>query len=495
MTVTLTKSEYLQYLKHPAWPWLKKHEPDLLPPEDETMQALFAAGNAFEAYAQQLFPDAAVLGFENYEGYRELPERTREALAAGAPAIAQGRFAVDGFTCIVDVLECSQDGSYHLYEIKASTKVKDEHLDDLAFQTIVLERAGFRVASITVIHVASSYVRAGEIDPSALTKQRDVTADVRARTHTTEAAMHDALSVVRQPQRPDLSPRYASNRGFREWLTVYRHIYPAADSAAYRIYEMPGISAALIGQLEDRAVHDVAALDSTTKLTDKQQRFMNLVHGNAPVIDRDAIRSFLASFTYPLYFLDFETLGEVIPPFDGLRPYQQLPFQYSLHILYEDGTLTHRDYLHEESSMPTTPLAEQLAADVSTDGTVLAWNAQFEKRCNELLAAFEPECSQALMRANERVVDLMTPFAKGWYLDPRLYGSASIKAVLPVLAPDLTYDDLSISAGDQAQRVWKQVVIDGEMQERRAQVLDDLRAYCALDTYAMVRILQALQSL
>ena len=216
----------------------------------------------------------------------------------------------------------------------------------------------------------------------------------------------------------------------------------------------------------------------------------------APTIDREAIKQFLDGLQYPLYFLDYETLMSLIPYFDGLRPYQQVPFQYSLHLLQTpDASLEHKEYLHQENSSPSRPLTEQLLADICTEGTVLVWYEGFEKSRNTELGNMIPEYKHAMESLNGRVVDLMTPFKEKWYDDPRFEGSASIKKVLPVLCPELSYKTLGIQEGASAQRLWMEAILDGTRDGEKQQILSDLLEYCKLDTLAMVEIFNKLRNI
>ncbi|MDZ7726245.1 MAG: DUF2779 domain-containing protein [Candidatus Campbellbacteria bacterium] len=489
----LSKSDYLQYLKHPAWVWLKKHDKSKLPPVDEDLQARFDDGNLFESYANQLFPHATKLEWNDYSDYKLLPQKTMEALREGAFVIQQGRFEAGDITCIVDVLEHVESNVYNLYEIKASTQAKPEHVEDLAFQTIVLERCGLEIKNTRVIHVDNTYIRKGEISVEGLTATTDITEKVKAQIPITESGIEDALSVISQPDMPDPSPRYASSRGFQEWMDVFRYLYPDTDK--HSIYNLPGIRPKLIAQLEDAGIEFIHDIPEEYPLGDKSLQYIKLLEEEESR-DANEIRNFLQSFQYPLYFLDYETYGSVIPPFDGMRPYQQIPFQYSLHrIDAPDAEVVHTDYLHTESSNPASAIVSRLKEDIGSTGAVVVWNESFEKTCNSLLADMVPEESEFLHDLNDRVVDLMVPFSKKWFEHRDFLGSASIKAVLPVLVPELSYKELEVSDGGTAQRLWAQTILRGENDNRQEQVLEDLRAYCELDTLAMVKIWRILQGL
>lgn len=445
----ISKSDYMMFLRHPSWLWLKKNDPKKLPPVDENTQAMFDAGHQFEPYAESLFPEGMTLGFSDYSEYLSLPQRTQDAIASGTPVLFQPRFEWQDFTCICDILNFVGDGGVDLYEIKASTSVKVDHELDLAFQTAVLEGAGLKVRNIYVIHVNNKYVRNGPIEPDKITHTEEVTDKVRARAETTAKYMPMAMTIAKQPMMPDPDPDLAKLGSKKDWLQVYANIVPQTP----KLYP-PDV---------------------------------------APKIQHDEIKQFLEGLKYPLYFLDYETMSGLIPYFDGHRPYQQVPFQYSLHIIREPGAdIDHHEFLHRENSDPVRPLTEQLIQDMGTEGTVLVWYESFEKSRNTELGDMLPEYKEAMEAINDRVVDLIIPFKSKWYDDPRCEGSASIKQVLPVLCPELSYKRLGVQEGGSAQRLWMEAVLDDKRADQKEQILADLIEYCKLDTLAMVEIYRKL---
>lgn len=450
--MTISKSDYMMFLRHPAWLWLKKNDPKKLPPVDENTQAMFDAGHQFEPYAESQFPEGLTLGFSDYSEYLSLPQRTQDAITSGAPVLFQPSFEWQDFTCICDIVSFAGDGEVDLYEIKASTSAKVEHEFDLAFQTAVLEGTGLKVRDIYVIHVNNQYVRNGTIEADKITHTENVTDKVRKRSEATAKYMPLALATAKQKTIPDPSPDLAKLGSKKSWLQVYEAIVPQTPK------EYPA---------------DVA-----------------------PVIQHNEIKNFLDRLKYPLYFLDYETLMSLVPYFDGHRSYQQVPFQYSLHILQSpDAELEWREYLHRDNSDPARPLTEQLIKDIGDSGTVLVWYEGFEKARNTELGEMLPEYQEAMEAINDRVIDLMLPFKNKWYDDPRFEGSASIKQVLPVLCPELSYKGLGIQEGGSAQRLWMEAVLDSKRADQKDQILADLIEYCKLDTLAMVEIYKKLREL
>ena len=446
----ISKTEYMMFLKHPAWIWIKKNDPKKIPPFDENTQAILDAGHRFEPYAESLFPEGASLGFDSYEDYLSLPQRTQDAIKRGDQVLFQPRFEWENFTCICDIVSFVGEKEVDLYEIKATNSVKTEHEFDLAYQTAVLEGAGLAVRKIHVIHADKQYVKDGPIDSKKITKIVDVTKKVRSKRETTAKYMPMALDVAGQKKMPDPSPDLAKLGSKYDWLKIYANIVP-----------------------------------QTPKVWPEE---------TVPEIQGDKIKGFLDDLKYPLYFLDYETLMSLIPYFDGQRPYQQVPFQYSLHILNSpDSKLEWREYLHRENTDPSRPLTERLIKDIGTQGSILVWYEKFEKTRNSELGDMLPEYKQAMEAINDRIVDLIIPFRQKWYDDPRFEGSASIKQVLPILCPHLSYKELGIQEGGSAQRLWMEAILDEKRVYQKDQILADLIEYCKLDTLAMVEIYKKLK--
>lgn len=491
----LSKSDYMMFLKHPAWLWLKKHNPEKLPPIDANVQAIFDAGHAFEAYAEARFPEGVKLGFNGFTEYRALTARTQSTLNDNAKTIFQGRVEADELTCIFDILDRTGKNTFDLYEVKSSTKDKPEHIDDLAFQKIVLERAGLAIEKISVIVVNNTYTLHGNIEAKAITQIIELTEKVTAKLAETEQKIKQALTVMKSSERPDISPRHAQQQYLKEWLEIFYTLKLNTD--AYNIYQINPPNNDLIGELEDQGIELIKHIPDRFEFDNaKHRRQVELTRLEKPVIQLEQIRTFLKSFQFPLYFFDYETIGGIIPPMNEMRPFQQLPMEYSLHILREpDGELEHREFLHFDTTNPGPPLVTQLREDFGEIGTILVWNEKFEKQCNLDLGEMFPEHRAFMKSLNTRIIDLMLPFSAHWYEDYRFFGSASIKKILPVLVPKLSYATLNIQEGQTAQRLWMETVLNGKYADRREQIKKDLLHYCELDTLAMVRIYEQLLEL
>ena len=479
------------FLKHPAWLWLKKHDKNKLPEPDSQLQALFDAGHLFEEYAEKLFPNAIKLGFQTYDDYLNLPFKTQQFLEQGTKTIFQGRLKVNNITCIFDVLDKVGTNEYDLIEIKSSSSAKVEHEYDLAFQLHVLESSGLKIRNIKVLHVNSDFIRKGELDPKEFIATTDITQNVRALEAETKQNIKKAFGVIESSEVPSMSPRYAGFGALKEWLDIYKSIN--GELGSHHIYNIASPNALTLGQLEDLHIEHMKDIPEDFNLKPKQLWQVNAHKTGQRHMNVAKIKEFISSLEFPLYFLDYETLMGIIPPFDGLKPYQQLPFQYSLHILETPKSkLLHKGYLHTENSDPTLPLVKQLEKDIRSKGTVIVWNKSFEKSCNDLIGRLQPDYSKFLISVNEHIKDLMLPFAKGWFVDKEFLGSASLKKVMPVLVDTLSYHDLDIREGGSAQALWMETFLNGGNKELKAKITKDLLEYCKLDTLAMVEIYKLL---
>jgi hypothetical protein len=224
-------------------------------------------------------------------------------------------------------------------------------------------------------------------------------------------------------------------------------------------------------------------------LSASQQLQVNAIKHGHRHTDTSALRTWLADLRHPLHHLDFETFNPAIPPFDRTRPYQQIPFQYSIHVQHARGAAPeHREHLADGHGDPRAELVRRLLEDIGPDGDILAYNAGFEKKVLQDLALVFPDHAPALLRIIGRIKDLRSPFQWGWYVVPAMNGRTSIKVVLPALVPSLGYADLEIQEGGTASGLFHQVV-EGRYAGDQARLRHDLLAYCGRDTYAMVKVL------
>lgn len=488
----LSKSDYMLFLKHPAWLWLRKHDPDFLPTPDENSQAIIDEGREFEKLAEQIFPDAIHLDRSSYADMQEWADETRALLDQGVDTILQAAFVYDGFLCIADAI--TKDGdAYTLTEIKATTSPSKEHICDLAFQKTVIEWSGFPIKTAQVLHANKEYLRSGDISLENIVAFTDVTEKVNKEVLATSGRMREAAKTAALETMPNDSLRFAGLGAAGEYREIFHKLHP--NIPEYSIYDLASNKGAgtdkLIGSLEDSDIKMIVDIPDSTKLQKHQQDQVRVTKLDEAIIDKESIKNFLNDIEFPAYFLDYESINHIFPPFDHTFPYQQVVFQYSLHIMDESDTLTHTEYLHDTNTNPAESIIEHLQKDIGSKGSIIVWNKTFECSRHNDYAKLYPTHAPFFEDLNERTVDLADIFSKRMYLDKALKGKYSIKKVLPLLCPELSYTELGIKEGLTASRSWREAIVDGTRLDKD-QILADLREYCGLDTYAMVAIYQRL---
>ena len=479
----LTKTTYLAYTQCPKQFWLEEYQGELAAPPEPAAQRRLRAGQEVDKLARKQFSNGRLIP------YRPHPEAmaplTSQAIADGAETLFQATFTVDDLLVKVDILTKTEAG-WHLIEVKSRTKYKeDEHLPDVAFQAFTLQQAGLTIAQASLMHLNSD---CRYPDLSNLFALTDVTEPVKAHLAQVETDIVAMRQIIAQTE---AMPVVGIGRHCVKPTECPFHAHCWQGITGKTIYEIPYLKRPLEAQLEADGIQYVTDIPAGFALRDKRATaFVETIQQRQIAADHDAIQSELDGLVYPLYFFDFETIDYAIPAFADCKPYQQAPFQYSCHILEADGTLTHRDYLHTDAEDPRRPLTEALLNDIDDTGSVIVYFATFERgRLRELAEAF-PEHAPRLMDMVDRLWDQLDIFKKH-YRDHRFGGSNSLKSVLPVIVPELSYKLLEVQNGTQAQVMWEAMIGEGETAVKD-QVIQQLRDYCHLDTLAMVEIHRAL---
>ena len=395
---------------------------------------------------------------------------------------------LDGLSSRADFLTKDEaTGLWDLREVKSSTSVKEEHLVDVAFQRICFEKAGIKIGKTFLIHLNNQYVREGDIDLEKLFISKDITQEVLDHLPAARKQIEECKKVIAGTTAPD------------QLLIQKCHDPKKCDYLGYYFHGFPEV----YGMVETFPDEHLKALlvRGVLDYTKLSQKLLDRVGFVPPVsfekIDREGIGKELEKLIYPLYFFDYETYQESIPPFDGTRPYQQLPFQYSLHIQKEkDGPIEHKEFLARSFINPMPELLSQLKQDIDPTGHILVWNKSFEKSRNEEMAKMYPEYTQFLSDINERMFDLMPlfKFKRQLYLHSEFGKSVSLKKVLPVICPELSYDSLEIQEGGTASASWPILTSDATSEAEKTRLANAMLEYCGRDTEAMVEILKHLVS-
>lgn len=513
MKTRLSKSRYTKYCQCPKNMWLAVNEPDLAP-IDAALEARFAEGNLIGDLAMGLFgPYVEVTAIkDNKLDLETMIARTAELMAdPTCNVICEASFNVENGDrtdyCAVDILR-RKLGGWAIYEVKSSTShIGDEitkpekfrkYAVDIAYQKYVLESAGVNVTGTYLVTLNSDYVRKGDLDINELFNVLDLSnlvAEEYAKVPGQSKHAHKVLALESAPDR-DLGMHCTDpySCSFWDYCTSQKGLDLKNDNqTVFSLYRM-----GMAKKLECFNGGIVTFKDALTlKLTKMQQMQVNCSLNGTEYLDPKGIKGFLDKITYPLYFLDFESMMPGLPQYDGTRPYMQVCFQYSLHYIeHEGGELKHVGYLApSDGKDPRRPLAEALCRDIPEDVCIMAYNDPFEKtRIKEMAEAF-PDLAAHLMNIHANIVDLLIPFRSGHYYTPAMGGSFSIKSVLPALFPgyeELDYHNLStlVQNGGDAMSIFprmKDMSVEDEREARQA-----LLEYCKLDTLAMVRIWEKL---
>lgn len=486
----LSKSRYVQGIQCPKILWLRMNEPEEAAADDDQALRRFEIGRRVGEWAQKLFPEGVLVA----EGHTELEAaktRTREYVEAGAPAIFEATVDYHSVLCRADIFKRVNGGKdlWDIYEVKSSTAVKPQYIPDLAVQRYCFEGAGYPIRRTFLMHVDNTYVRNGDIEPDKLLTAEDVTDEVTKEMEGIEEKIEELLEAMNGAECPAIETGAQCKKPYA--CAFYEYCNEPAEK--YSIYDLhrghravPTLEASGIAFLKD--VPD----DFSLSYHHRQQVLTSKT--KQPAVNREAIREHLDMLVYPLYFFDFETAGCGIPLFDNSRPYQQAPFQFSLHIQQKPGgPCEHVEFLSKGSADPREELVKAMLTNLGTEGSIIAYVAGFEQSKIAELARDFPHYQTRLEALLPRFWDLHTPFRRGDYAHYDFRNSTSLKAVLPVLAPSLSYHELDIREGATAS-LKAELWYGGEMEAREwEKTCDDLLKYCKLDTWAMVEILKVLQ--
>jgi hypothetical protein len=480
----LSKSLILKGLQCQKALWLKKNPPDFELPPKPDLQALFRAGTEVGILAQQLFPGGVEVPFEGLS-FAEQLARTRQLINSGAQVIYEASFSFSAIFVKVDILVRDGD-AWQIHEVKMGTKVKDVNLDDVAVQHYVLNGCGLSVSKSFLVHIDNSYVRQGDIEVDKLFASEDISQQVLSRLQGMPEVVQELRATLREPAEPTLDIGLHCNDPYECDFIPYCWQHIPEDS----IFDLRGRG---IDKFELYRQGIVRLVDAPLDQLNGTQRFQaEATLERKDVTDREAVREFVDSLWYPLCHLDFETFDTPIPPFNGVRPYQKIPFQYSLHIQRQAGAEPeHYEYLAPPNVDPRRELIEQLLAAIPADACILTYNQAFEKSVLRELAKLFPDLAEAIEVRIANVRDLMLPFKRRDVYRWPMRGSYSIKQVLPALVPELSYAGMEIADGRAAMQAYREMcsLEPGEDLERlRIAMLE----YCRLDTLAMVRILEVL---
>ncbi|MBR2676482.1 MAG: DUF2779 domain-containing protein [Solobacterium sp.] len=488
MPFTLSKTRYCNAVQCPKMLWLKQYKPEVF--DDSVMnEAVLQTGNEVGDLAMGLFGDFTEVPYGNPS---EMIHTTEELIRRKTPVICEASFSYDGLFCSVDILKNLGRKQVELYEVKSSTAIHDIYIDDVSYQVYVLTQLGCQVKRACLVHLNREYVRIGELNLKELFTFEDLTEIAVGNHHSVEENIESFRRYMRKRKEPE------QNLGAQCFSPYGCGFWPYCSKALPKpnVFDLKRTQLNTKTKLYDQGLVSYEDLHASGALGKQAAMQVSYELEDLPDrINRESIRQYLQDITYPLYFLDFESFQPAVPLYDYSSPYDQIPFQYSLHYQKkQNGKLYHKEYLAYPYKDPRRGLAEQLCKDIPDDVCVLAYSMTFEKSRIKELAELFPDLSRHLMSIHDNIKDLIVPFQQNWYNNKAMQGSYSIKYVLPALFPgdpELDYQNLEgVHNGREASDTFKLMSsMDPKALEEARQ---HLLKYCELDTYAMVKVLQKL---
>jgi hypothetical protein len=478
----LSKSKIISLLQCEKKLWMSSYKKDDASHE-LVVSSRMESGTTLGTLARELFPGGSLV--ENFDP-SSAEVRTKLLLQKKAGPIYEAMFIYNDIQVFIDILVPEKDG-YHLIEIKSSTKVRDQHIIDAAIQTWVAKKAGLKINRTSVGCINNLFVYPGGGDYDGLFYLTDVTNDVSKYSSATKDWIKSARETLSKPE-PSIpmgshckAPYRCEFEDYCKSLTPNLPIYPLRDLRLKKSKQE---------ELESRGYTDL--LEVPINLIDdpkKVKLHQSILSGENYVSDN--AKKEIEAIAYPRYYLDFETIASAIPIWPGTAPYAQIPFQWSCHIEHSDGDIEHKEFLAEPNEDPQEACMKSLMNLFHgfKNGSMIAYNAGFEKKVLHNLASLYPE-SQALFNGIcNKTYDLL-PFCRSNFYNRDMHGSWSIKHVLPAIAPDLNYQALEIADGQMAQTAFVKMCVEGLSGDEIVKLRSDLLKYCKLDTLAMVKIVR-----
>ena len=487
--MSLSKSKYCMAVQCDKMLWLDKNKPDKRTPSHN--DSVLENGIKVGILARSLFDNRVDIEFNN--DLSVMINDTIIALSQDKVNVSEASFDYNGNFCSVDILKKDGD-EYEIYEVKSSTDVDDIYVDDVSYQYYVLNGLGMKVRKCYVIYINNKYVRQGKLDLTELFNIKDVTEDVIARQKSVQKKITEVNEYM---QREGEEIKDLGIYCFRPYECPYFQ-YCSSHLVKNNIFDLKGMNVKTKLDLYRKGLYRFKDLLNENIPDNYKEQIQYELFDLGDKIIAEKIKAFLSTLYFPMYYLDFETFQESIPSFDNQRPYEQIPFQYSLHVLKDrDAELEHYEYLAQDGIDPRRELALRLVNDIPQDVCVLAYGMKFEKTIIKKLASMYPDLEKHLLNINDNMKDLMDPFKNRDYYNKAMQGYYSIKYVLPALYPNdpaLNYHNLKmIHKGDEASAAF--LSLSSQTEEDKEIIRHNLLKYCELDTYAMVKIWKKLDSI
>lgn len=484
----LSKSTFIRGWQCLKSLYLYRNFVHLRDPLSAERQAVFSRGSNVGVLARKLFPGGKDATMPGLNKFAASVERTKQLIDLGVEVIYEAAFQHRKVLAVMDIM-VKRDGKWYAYEVKSSLRISAAFQLDAALQYYVITNSGIPLEDISIVHINSSYVRNGALDLNGLFNTVSVKADALRAQPVVEERIASAVSVLESTITPDIqigehcfSPYVCDFKGHC-WSHIPR------DS----VFEISGVSRQQQFELFNSGIVRITDVPDTHTLERPARMHVDSFKARQPVVDVKGLKAFLGKLKYPLYFMDFETFMPAVPLFEKTKPYQHLPFQYSLH--YRESAASepkHKYFLGEAGLDPRKEFLEKLLKDTEAPGDLLVYDDLMERNVLNGLAADFPAYASEIKERLSRIRDLAVPFQQRLYYHPAMKGSHSIKNVLPALVPGFNYDSMAIGNGNVAMTAYEQLHRETDL-FAIAETRDALLEYCMMDTLAMVKLLEVLE--
>jgi len=482
----LSKSRFLAGLQCHLRLWLQCYDRDLAVEVSPAQQAVFDSGHEVGKLATRLYPDGVLIK-EDHLHHNEAVRSTLEAMQnPDVKAIYEAAFFYDDVRIRVDILKRTGNEHWDLVEVKSSTKVKDVYYPDVAVQYYVLEGCGLKINRAGILHINNRYIYDGlQLDLKAFFVYKDLADQVKSMQKEIAENLAGLKTMLANSDAPAIIPSRHCSRPYD--CEFWDHC--TQDMPEFWVFNINGIAQARLDQLARLGIAKIPDIPDTFPLSEIQNRIrISVIHQQHFISDE--LEAELNKMQYPIHFLDFETVAPAIPRYAGTRPYQTIPFQWSDHIGYQDGHLTHGEYLCSEDKDPREEFTQTLLKALETEGSIVIYTSYETAVLNSLIAHL-PRYTDELKSVIERLIDLHAIIRNNYY-HPKFYGSFSLKNVLPALLPEMSYAKLAIQDGIQAALEYLRMMDPSTASEEKERIRKNLLTYCGQDTLAMVKIREVL---
>lgn len=484
----LTKTRYVDTISCSLKLWLYKNMSHKAVKPSLSDQINMKQGTQVGILATEMFDGVLISDINKAMAAK----KTMKLLMTGAKYIFEATFIFNENLVQVDILELNEDGTYNLMEVKSSNSVKKNHYIDVAFQKWVLEQSGLTIKKCYLMHLNKDYVRGNKLELPEFFKKEDITEDLTVHYGEVPANVEENIAILKLKTAPKCD--VGTQCKYPHKCPFYDHCHEDINKDS--VQKLSRLSAKKRSFLTENNIKYTKDIPATMELTFRQNiQRIAASNENKIIVNAENINHFLSKLVYPLYHLDFEATNKAIPPFKGARPNQFFVYQYSIDREEEKGKVKHFDYLHLKHTNPNREIAKRLVNTLGETGSIIVWNQSFESSRIREMAFQIPELKEKLLALVDRMVDLEIIFKSTWLYHHDMQGSSSIKYVLPFMCPDLSYSRLKIANGNDSQAFYTRLT-DGDYTKIQAKkVIQDLKEYNNLDTWAMVRVLRRVKEI